>query len=105
MTGLLRGRLSARTDAPALGERTNELARVHNVVVEQILSGVLSSPIDFDQNHDEWVVLLAGAAVLEVAGERVELAGGDWLVLPAHLPHRLVETEPPTSWLAVHIGP
>jgi mannose-6-phosphate isomerase-like protein (cupin superfamily) len=40
--------------------------------------------------------------VLEVGDERVELGGGDWILLPAHVPHRLVVTRPGTSWLALH---
>ena len=50
-------------------------------------------------------MVLAGGATLEVDGERVELEARDWLFLPSGLPHRLVETEPGTSWLAVHLHP
>jgi cupin 2 domain-containing protein len=102
MAPLVRGRLAAASDAPAVGERNEILARIGNAVVEQILSGSLPSPVTYDQGHDEWVVLLAGSAVLEVDGQRIEMSGGDWLLLPAHVPHRLIETRPETSWLAVH---
>jgi cupin 2 domain-containing protein len=99
---VVRGRLLAASEAPATGERAAEIARVGGVVVEQILSGALTGPVDFDQHHDEWVVVLAGDAVLEVAGERVTLSAGDWVLLPARTPHRLVETSPGTNWLALH---
>jgi cupin 2 domain-containing protein len=79
-----------------------EVARLGGMVVEQILSGTLAAPVDFDQEHDEWVVVLAGDAVLEVGGERIGLGAGDWVLLPARTPHRLVETVPGTSWLALH---
>ncbi len=69
--------------------------------VEQILSGRLAAPQDYVQDHDEWVVVLAGGAVLEVDGVAHELGVGDWWLLPAGTPHRLVRTEPGTSWLAV----
>jgi cupin 2 domain-containing protein len=72
------------------------------VVLDQILSGRLPSPVDYDQPHDEWVVLLAGEAVLEVNDVRFDLTGGDWMLLPAHVPHRLMETRPGTVWLALH---
>jgi cupin 2 domain-containing protein len=72
------------------------------LVVEQIRSGALEAPADYEEEQDEWVVLLAGRAVLVVDGEPVELTPGDWLFLPAGLRHRLVETEPGTSWLAVY---
>ena len=48
--------------------------------------------------------MLAGAAVLDVEGERVELNASDWILLPAHTPHRLVHTEPGTSWLTVKVA-
>lgn len=103
MTGSLRGSLLDASSAPERGERVRELARVRNAVVEQILSGELERPVDYCQDQDELVVVLAGAAVLDVAGERVDLGPGDWLLLPAGTPHRLVRTEPGTSWLAVHV--
>jgi cupin 2 domain-containing protein len=51
------------------------------------------------------VVLLDGAAVLEVDGERLDLSPGEWVFLPAGVPHSVVHTEAATSWLAVHLGP
>lgn len=104
VTGVARGRLGSSADAPATGELTEEIGRVGGVAIEQILSGQLLAPVDYDQAHDEWVAVLHGGAVLEVAGERFELTAGDWIFLPAHCPHRLVETHPGTTWLALH-GP
>jgi cupin 2 domain-containing protein len=102
VSGVVRGRLRGAADAPVAGERSTQIAQVGNVAIEQILSGTLAAPVDFDQPHDEWVVVLAGAAALEVGGERVELVSGDWLLLPANVPHRLLETQAGTSWLALH---
>lgn len=99
------GRLADRSATPERGERTDEVVRHRNLVVEQILSGTLDGPADYVQEQDEWVVVVAGAAVLEVDGERRELAARDWLFLPAGTPHRLVSTEPGTEWLAVHLWP
>ncbi|MDP1807020.1 MAG: cupin domain-containing protein [Acidimicrobiales bacterium] len=73
--------------------------------MEQILSGPDVDPADYLQDSDEWITLLAGAAVLEVGGERVELGPGDWVLLPAGVPHRLVEVESGSNWLAVHVHP
>src|SRR6202521_2781775 len=102
MTAVVRGRLRSPKDAPAIGERTREIARLGGVVVDHILSGTLPPPLDNNQAHDEWVVVLTGGAVLQVGEERFELTGGDWVLLPAHVTHRLVETRPGTSWLALH---
>ena len=46
MTGALRGPVRPASDAPAVGERSEELARLGGVVVEQILSGALAAPVD-----------------------------------------------------------
>jgi cupin 2 domain-containing protein len=95
------GRLQAGAAAPDEGERAELLARGTGFVVEQILSGRLAAPQDYEQDHDEWVVVLDGGAVLEVDGVAHELGVGDWWLLPAGTPHRLVRIEPGTSWLAV----
>ena len=99
----LRGRLRDASEAPAEGELSEPVLAFGNAVVEQILSGRLEQPADYLEPRDEWVVVLAGSARLEVGGETVQLAARDWLFLPAGLPHRLVETEPGTDWLAVHL--
>lgn len=103
MTRAARGRLLDASSAPKKGEWVEELTRVRNLVVEQILSGEIEGPADHVQEQDEFVVVLAGGAVLEVDGEQVELGPGDWLLLPARTPHRLVSVTPGTNWLAVHL--
>ena len=59
--------------------------------------------MDYRQDEDEWVVLLAGRARLRVGETELELAAGDWLFLPAGLEHRLESTEPGSNWLAVFV--
>jgi hypothetical protein len=48
------GRLLQGSAAPVNGEHVEELAHVGEVVIEQILSGVLDKAVDYDQDHDEW---------------------------------------------------
>lgn len=105
MTGVARGRLRSPADAPPTGELTQAIGRIGGVAIEHILSGRLAAPVAYDQAHDEWVTVLQGRAVLEVAGERHELEAGDWILLPAHCPHRLLDTQPGTTWLALHAPP
>lgn len=45
--------------------------------LKQILSSEIDAPVDYDQDHDEWVLLLEGAAELEVDGESLFLSSGD----------------------------
>jgi cupin 2 domain-containing protein len=101
VTTAAHGRLATPGAAPAEGEHTVAVAMADGFRVEQILSGRLAEPHDYAQDHDEWVVVLAGGAVLVAGGIEHHLAVGDWFLLPAGAPHRLVRTEPGTSWLAI----
>ena len=79
------------------------------VRIERIVSHGQTSPTGFwfDQDQHEWVVVLQGAARLQIAGEpTIELQVGDFLNIPAHRKHRVEWTTPdqPTIWLAVHYG-
>ncbi len=103
MTAVVRGRLLDAADAPVRGERVDQVLRVGDLLVEQILSAAPDHPVEFVQDHDEWVVVLGGAAVLDVDGERLELGPGDWVLLPSGAPHRLLDNDPGTNWLAVHL--
>jgi quercetin dioxygenase-like cupin family protein len=80
------------------------------VRVERIVSTGQSSPEGFwyDQEWDEFVLLVQGAAGLEIEGEpERDLKPGDWLIIPSHVRHRVTRTQadPPTVWLAVHHRP
>ena len=62
----------------------------------------------YEQDRDEWVLLLRGAAVIAYPdGREVRLGDGDYLHLPAHRRHRVSWTDPEraTVWLAVHYCP
>jgi cupin 2 domain-containing protein len=76
-----------------------------NVRVERILSKGHASPDGFwfDQDQHEWVLVLKGAAKLELADQMIELQPGDSIDIPAHTKHRVAWTTPdePTIWLAV----
>jgi cupin 2 domain-containing protein len=73
------------------------------VVIEQILSAASDELLRFEQDHDEWVLVLSGGATLEIDGEPVQFRPGDWAMLPAGIPHSVVHTDAGTTWLAVHV--
>lgn len=59
----------------------------------------------YDQNTDEWVIVLKGEAVLEFEdADEVRLKDGDYINIPAHTKHRVSWTKPDeeTVWLAIH---
>jgi mannose-6-phosphate isomerase-like protein (cupin superfamily) len=100
-----RGRLQPPRAAPTTGEHIHRLADLDHAAVDQILSGRLEGPVDYCQDEDEWVVVVHGGATLDVEGERLDLGPGDWVCLPARTPHRLVQTQPGTSWVTVTSPP
>lgn len=104
MPDVTAGRLLEPSDAPHTGERVEEIARLRNLVIEQILSGHVA-PAEYLQDHDEWVVVLSGGATLDVDGDIRQLGTRDWVLLRAGTPHRLLTTQPGTTWLAVHLHP
>ena len=87
------------------GEHTDVVAELGGTRIEHILSGVDVRSDLYVQDEDEWVVVIAGSATLEVDGDRCDLGVGDWALLPAGTPHRVLRTERGTSWLAVHAPP
>jgi cupin 2 domain-containing protein len=100
-----RGRLRPPSAAAPAGELVEVLASGQGWRIEQILSGRLAEPVADLLDHEEWVVVLAGAATLDVDGVPEALGAGDWLRLEPGVPHRVLSTQPGTSWLAVHVGP
>lgn len=100
-----RGRLLDASEAPATGERFELLVDQDGVIVEQILSAASTEPASFLQPHDEWVLVMSGAATLDVGGERHELGPGDWVLIPGGVPHTVERTAAGTTWLAVHLPP
>ncbi len=90
--------------APASGEQFDVLARFGATEIERISSSATSDGEWYEQAHDEWVVLLRGSARLEVEGQILELAAGDYLSLPACTRHRVIETSSGAVWLAAHVG-
>ncbi|HRW13172.1 MAG TPA: cupin domain-containing protein [Syntrophomonas sp.] len=77
------------------------------ILIERIISCGQVTPAHqwYDQERDEWVLLLQGGAKIGFEDSREQiLAPGDWLLIPAHTRHRVTYTsaEPPCIWLAVH---
>ena len=75
------------------------------LLVERIVSTGQTTPEGewYDQERDEWVVILEGSAVLGFAdGSEARLQRGDHLLLPRHMRHRVLETSNPCIWLAIH---
>ena len=83
------------------------LVSTERISIERIISNGQVTPSGewYDQDKDEWVILLQGEACLAYAdGSEIKLIAGDYLFIPAHQKHRVEYTsfQPPCIWLAVH---
>jgi cupin 2 domain-containing protein len=102
--------LFANIPATLPAELSEKLLRAGELRIERIVSRGHVSPPDFwyDQAEHEWVLLLQGAARLQLIDSNeqeriIGLKAGDYLHLAAHQRHRVEWTTPDadTIWLAV----
>ncbi|NJD34979.1 MAG: cupin domain-containing protein [Betaproteobacteria bacterium] len=97
--------------APEAAERLETLLARPGLRIERIVSSGHASPAGFwyEQADAEWVVLLAGEALLrfEDETEARRLGTGDWIYIEPGRRHRVDWTAPamPTVWLAIHHAP
>jgi cupin 2 domain-containing protein len=97
------GNLFADASPPLEGEHFETLLAHKNFVVERILSSARVVSNEYVQSQDEWVVLLRGEAILDVAGKNIELKSGDYLFLPSKTPHTVLSVSEGALWLAIHM--
>jgi len=97
---------------PALpSEAFETLLESDSVRIERIVSNGQATPTGewYDQERDEWVLVLAGSAglVFDGAPEPQRLVAGDYTLIPAGCRHRVAWTDPnqKTVWLAIHFLP
>jgi len=92
---------------PEKQESFETLIKNQNLLIERIIT---HKPYDipgkwYDQEKDEWVVLLEGEAEIEFRDKKnIKLFKGDYIFIPAHKTHRIKETTSKGKciWLAVH---
>ena len=103
------GHLFSGIPAALPAEQFDILLQTGACRLERIISiGHATPPGEwYDQDGDEWVILLQGQAGLRFAdeGQERELAAGDYVWIPAHGRHRVEWTSysPPAVWLALHL--
>ncbi|MBN1301468.1 MAG: cupin domain-containing protein [Melioribacteraceae bacterium] len=91
----------------AAGEVIENLLIQDEFKVERIISEGHKSPENFwyDQEENEFVLLLKGKAVLGFDNnEYIELLPGDYIIIPKHCKHRVDSTDNTckTFWLTVY---
>jgi len=88
------------------GEIVGHILEAGPVRIERIVSHGHTSPASgwYDQDEDEWVLVLQGAGnILYEDGREYTLGAGDHLYIPARQKHKVTWTDPAvaTIWLAV----
>ncbi len=88
-------------------EISETLLKSEHFKLERIVSsGQATAPEEwFDQNTNEWVILLRGSAGLRFDDEEeCAMYPGDYVHIPAHKRHRVewTDSEQKTVWLALH---
>ncbi len=79
--------------------------------LERIVSRGHATPAGqwYDQDDDEWVLLVKGSARLRIEDqeEEIHLKPGKYILLPARCRHRVEWTDPETDtvWLVLHYLP
>ncbi len=92
------------------GEMFEILIRNEHLMLERIISSEQATPPGewFDQDTNEWVILLSGGAGLVFEDEADEwvMHPGDYVHIPAHRRHRVgwTDLKEKTVWLAIHYG-
>lgn len=102
------GNLSDDIPQRQQAEDVTVLVTTPQLRIERIVSYAQASPPGFwyDQDWAEWVLVVSGAAGLQIDGEDTprRLKPGDYVLIPPHVRHRVEWTaaDQPTIWLAIH---
>jgi len=89
-------------------ELFNDLLSNPKLRIERIVSYGHASQENqwYDQEHNEWVLLIKGKAQIEFQSDNriVTLGEGSFLDIPAHTKHRVnwTKRKAQTIWLAIH---
>ena len=88
---------------PSKNETFTTLLEHKNIKINRIVSSKNIEHIEYNQEEDEWLVLMEGEAKLLIDTKEQTLKKGDTLFIPAETPHTVLETKEGTVWLTVHI--
>ncbi|MFA5215428.1 cupin domain-containing protein [Sulfuricurvum sp.] len=69
--------------------------------IEAIRSRLSVAGVIYDQNEDEWVVLVRGSATMEIQGVKHALKEGDSVFLARHTRHQVLSTSDDAVWIGV----
>lgn len=73
----------------------------YSLKIEAIRSWLKTPGEVYNQENDEWVILLSGEATLQIAGQRLTLNAGDYCFIPRQTEHQVLSTSENALWLGV----
>jgi len=84
-------------------EQFDTLLQTQNIHIEKITSNGQVSNEWYEQEKDEWVVLIEGEGeLLFKDGTKVKLLKGEHIYIPRMKKHKIIYTTSPAIWLAIH---
>lgn len=87
-------------------ELIETISESSSIKVERIISNNSIAPKNgwFEQENEEWVMLIQGSAKIQFQEKEIELFTGDTLFIPAKTKHKVTYTSsiPICIWLAIH---
>lgn len=90
------------TDNPS-EEILESLLQLPNIKIQKITSHGQTSDEWYEQEEDEWVVIIEGEGELTFEDGRViRLGKGEYIHIPRMQKHKVTYCASPTIWLAIH---
>ncbi len=85
-------------------EQFDTLLKTKHIHIEKITSCGQVSSSWYEQENDEWVVVIEGKGELlfKEGNKSISLAKGEYIHIPKMKKHKVVYTSSPTIWLAIH---
>ena len=84
-------------------EMFDTLLQTPSVHIEKITSHAQTSDRWYQQDRDEWVVLIEGEGeLLFEDGKKVRLTKGEHIHIKKMKKHKVIYTSSPAIWLAIH---
>ncbi len=87
---------------PKNGEDFTTLFENKKIKITRIISSDILENKQYIQDEDEFVIVLEGSAKLKIGDNVKNLQKGEFLYIPAKMPHEVLDTKNGTLWLAIH---
>ena len=87
-------------------EQFETLFQTPDIHIEKITSHGQTSSQWYEQDRNEWVVLIEGEGILlfEKDSQKVHLKKGEHIYISKMKKHKVIYTSSPTVWLAIHFN-